>query len=303
MSDIFWGLIASLGERNIIKNEPLFRHTSFRIGGPADYYVTPRDEKGLRDVLSVAHEWETPVYVIGNGSNVLFGDGGYRGIVVQIGKEMGQMEWGDDNVVTVGAGAPLSTLAQNVAQKGWKGFEFAGGIPGSVGGAVVMNAGAYGGEIKDVLQSVRAISLKGEDESFTIEEMAMGYRTSVVQQRGSIVTSATFQFEGGDAEEILAKMKELNARRREKQPLEYPSAGSTFKRPEGHYAARLIEDAGLKGYREGDAMVSDKHAGFVVNVGNATAKEVLSVMKRVREEVLRKFGVALEPEVRVVGEI
>jgi UDP-N-acetylmuramate dehydrogenase len=300
--DVFRDLVLALGEENVKKNETLASHTTFRIGGVADYFVTPKDEKGLMAALTIARESETPVYRIGHGSNLLFSDKGYRGMIIKIGKGMDHITWLDETMVKVGAGASLSKFALDVAKKGFEGFEFAAGIPGSVGGAVTMNAGAYGGEIKDSIVSVEVMGNMGDVRELSKEELKLGYRTSVIQLCDHIVTSANFTFQKGKKEEILKKIKELNTKRKDKQPLDRPSAGSTFKRPEGYFAGKLIEDAGLKGYRIGDAMVSDKHSGFIINAGEATAAEVLLLVEYIQKEVFQQFHVNLEPEIRLVGE-
>ncbi len=243
---------------------------------------------------------DLPYYILGKGSNVLFADEGYPGVVIEIGAGMEKVERTGDTGIRAQAGVSLSALAVFAAREGLSGLEFAGGIPGTLGGAVTMNAGAYGGEMKDVIVSAKVMDEEGVVQELSCEELQLGYRTSIVQKKQLVVLEAEFLLKPGTTEEIQNTMKELNAKRREKQPLEYPSAGSTFKRPEGYFAGKLIEDAGLRGYRVGDAQVSEKHCGFVVNRGKATCAEVLQLIKDVQKEVKEQFGVQLEPEVRII---
>ena len=294
-----------IGGGQILENEPMKNHTTFRIGGPADVLVCPETEDGFIRGLGWCRRQKIPVYIIGNGSNLLVGDKGFRGVVFKICRNLDKTDIiEEDSVVRVhaGAGVMLAKLAKDVSAEGCGGFEFATGIPGTLGGAVTMNAGAYGGEMKDILKSVRAVDMEGNIREFSLEELELGYRTSRIQKEDLIVLSAEMVFEKGDAGAIMARVDELSRQRREKQPLEYPSAGSTFKRPEGYFAGKLIQDAGLKGYRVGDAMVSEKHSGFVINAGAATAEDVRRLMADVDGRVYEKFGVHLEPEVRLIGE-
>lgn len=284
----------------ILEQEPLSAHTTFRIGGPASFYMIPENAEEIREGIHFAKEREFPFITIGRGSNMLFPDEGYHGVVIEIGSGMNEIEYSGAGKIRAQAGALLSAIASEAARHSLTGFEFAGGIPGTLGGAVVMNAGAYGGEIKDCIVSARVMDSAGNESTLSREQLELGYRTSVIQSRGDLVLEAEFQFETGDPREIRERMKELNAKRREKQPLEFASAGSTFKRPEGHFAGKLIEDAGLRGYRIGDAQVSEKHCGFVVNRGHATAKEVLAVICDVQKKVLESSGVKLEPEVKII---
>ncbi|MCI8363985.1 MAG: UDP-N-acetylmuramate dehydrogenase [Eubacterium sp.] len=284
----------------ILEQEPLSAHTTFRIGGPASFYMIPENADEIREGIRFARERELPFITIGRGSNMLFPDEGYHGVVMEIGSGMNQIEYCGDGKIRAQAGALLSAIASEAAGHSLTGFEFAGGIPGTLGGAVVMNAGAYGGEIKDGIVGARVMDSEGNESWLNREQLELGYRTSVIQKQGDLVLEAEFQFETGDPGEIRERMKELNAKRRDKQPLEFASAGSTFKRPEGHFAGKLIEDAGLRGYRIGDAQVSEKHCGFVVNRGNATAKEVLAVICDVQKKVLESSGVMLEPEVKII---
>lgn len=284
----------------ILEQEPLGAHTTFRIGGPASFYMIPENAEEIREGIRFAKERGLPFITIGRGSNMLFPDEGYHGVVIEIGSGMNQIEYCGAGKIRAQAGALLSAIASEAARHSLTGFEFAGGIPGTLGGAVVMNAGAYGGEIKDSILSARVMDSAGNESCLDREQLELGYRTSVIQSRGDLVLEAEFQFEMGDSGEIRDRMKELSAKRRDKQPLEFASAGSTFKRPEGHFAGKLIEDAGLRGYRIGDAQVSEKHCGFVVNRGNATAKEVLAVICDVQKKVLESSGVKLEPEVKII---
>lgn len=285
------------------KDEPMSQHTTFRIGGPADIFIEASDTKELINIIRYLQREKCRYFVIGNGSNLLVDDKGYRGVIVSTkGNDNVRIyKEGDKNFVNAGAGILLSKLASITAQNGFAGFEFAGGIPGTLGGAVAMNAGAYGGEIKDVIESARVITSSGDIITLNKDELEMSYRSSIVQKEQMIVLDALFAFENGDRQQIEAKMKELNEQRRSKQPLEYGSAGSTFKRPEGHFAGKLIQDAGLKGYRCGDIMVSEKHSGFVVNVGNGTFEQAMSVIDHVRDEVMKSFGVNLELEVKILS--
>ena len=306
-----------LPQLSLMQDEPMKKHTTFRIGGPADYYAEP-DVSQISKLIEIAKACDMPVAVIGNGSNLLVGDKGIRGLVIGIGKGLSAIEvteavaqqstaqdftaQGNGRIITAGAGAILAAVAAKAAEASLSGLEFASGIPGSVGGAVVMNAGAYGGEIKDVLIDATVLTAEGELKTVTRDELDLSYRHSIVPEKGYIVLSARFRLTPKPQDEIKAYMAELRAKRVEKQPLEYPSAGSTFKRPEGYFAGKLIMDAGLRGYSVGDAQVSGKHCGFVVNKGEATAADVLTLIKDVQETVLKQFGVKLEPEVKMIGE-
>ena len=288
----------------IREQEPLSAHTTFRIGGPAAYYLIPENRDEVRDALVFAEEKKLPSSVLGRGSNMLFDDEGYEGVIIEIGRGMERvsMEGMPDGRVrvTAQAGIAMSSLAVQLAEAELTGFAFAGGIPGTLGGGITMNAGAYGGEIRDCILDATVITDSGEILVLAREQLELGYRTSVIQKKNYIVLEGSFVFTRGKKEEIMAEIKELNQRRRDKQPLEFPSAGSTFKRPEGHFAGKLIQDAGLRGYRVGDAQVSEKHSGFVINRGNATAAEVRQLIQDVQERVQEKFQVRLEPEVRIV---
>ena len=300
MSHFYDEITTALPELQVLKDEPMSRHTTFRIGGPADYFVCP-DRDQIAAVLAVAKKCGMAITVIGNGSNLLVGDKGIRGLVVEIGSAMNQIMV-DKNHITAGAGALLSQVAAKAAAAELGGMEFAAGIPGSVGGAVTMNAGAYGGEMKDILRTVTVLTPEGELKTLDVSEMDLSYRHSCVPEQQYIVLEAEIELGYKPEEEIRAQMEELRNKRIEKQPLEYPSAGSTFKRPEGYFAGKLIMDAGLRGYRVGAAQVSEKHCGFVINRKNASAQEVRQLMQDVQDKVKAQFGVMLEPEVKMLGE-
>ena len=301
MSNFYQKLCDAIGAASVREQEPMSAHTTFRAGGPARYFVTPEGEKELAAVLAACREAEKAYYILGNGSNLLVGDKGYRGVVIQICKRMNEIRT-EENKIYAQAGALLSKIAAQALSNSLTGFEFASGIPGTLGGAVMMNAGAYGGEMKHVLESADVLTPEGEFLTLSLEELELGYRTSVVATKGYTVLGATIALEKGNPEEIKAYMDDLKERRITKQPLEYASAGSTFKRPEGYFAGKLIQDSGLKGYSVGDAQISEKHSGFVINRGNASAKDVLSLIEHVQETVKEKFGVHLETEVKRIGE-
>ena len=285
---------------NIHLQEPMAGHTTFRIGGPADCFVQLEDEEQLRKVRRYLGLAGVPFFVLGNGSNLLVDDAGYRGVVLQIGQKMSDISVQGCHIIAK-AGATLRQVAAAALEHGLAGFEFASGIPGTVGGGVVMNAGAYGGEMSQVVDQVRVVSKEGESMVLDNDTMEFRYRGSVIRGSAFTVTEVTFRLEPGDREAIRAKMEELAARRREKQPLEYPSAGSTFKRPEGHFAGKLIMEAGFAGYRIGGAQVSEKHCGFVINTGDATARDVRALIKEIQERVKERFRVDLEPEIVFLG--
>ena len=290
-----------LGEEKVRISEPMNRHTTFRIGGPADYFLLPSTAEEVKKILEICKKKELPYFILGNGSNLLVSDEGYRGVIIQLYRNYGGITVEGTNI-RAGAGALLSQIASAAKNASLTGFEFAGGIPGTLGGAVVMNAGAYGGEMKDVLKEVTVMTEQGEIMTIPAEKLEMGYRTSLVKKAGYLVLEAVISLKAGDVEEIKAIMKDLTEKRVSKQPLEYPSAGSSFKRPEGYFAGKLIMDAGLRGYQVGGAQVSEKHCGFVINKGNATAADVCGLMKDVQEKVQEQFGVTLEPEVKFLGE-
>ncbi|MCR2002703.1 UDP-N-acetylmuramate dehydrogenase [Blautia caecimuris] len=293
--------IEILGNNRVLFDEPMSQHTTFRIGGPADVFVMPENYEQIREVLRLCKEEKLPFFVLGNGSNLLVSDSGYRGVIIQMDRNMEEIRL-DGEEIHACAGALLSSVAVAARNASLTGFEFAGGIPGTIGGAAVMNAGAYGGELKDVLKEVTVMTREGEILTIPAEKMEMGYRTSIIKTAGYLVLEAVISLKKGDEEAIRATMKDLSERRTEKQPLDYPSAGSTFKRPEGYFAGKLIMDSGLRGYRVGGAQVSEKHCGFVINAGGATAEDVRSLMDHVIRVVREKYGVTLEPEVKFLGD-
>lgn len=292
--------LRAMGQDRLLENEPMSRHTTFRVGGPADLMFLPASAQELCDALRLAREAGIPAQVLGNGSNLIVRDGGIRGLTIVLGEHFSDIRI-EGKRLCVQAGALLSRVATAAMEAGLSGLEFAGGIPGTLGGGCAMNAGAYGGQISDVLVSAEVL-LGGEVRTLSLEEMQMGYRTTLPLREGGVVLSACFELERDDPDAILSRMKELNARRRDKQPLNLPSAGSTFKRPEGHFAGALIEGCGLKGCAIGAAQVSEKHAGFIVNTGGATAKDILQLIAHVQAVVRRETGVELEPEVKIMGE-
>lgn len=289
-----------LTSERVLTMESMAKHTTFRVGGPAEYFVSPGSVEEIGQVLQLAKEQGVPVYVVGNGSNLLVMDAGIHGIVLHIGEKFRAIQV-EGNIITAQAGALLSQVARKTLDQGLTGFEFAAGIPGSIGGAVVMNAGAYDGEMKQVVKKVVCMTYEGELLEFSGEEMQFSYRHSILKETPMIVLEVVIELAPGEANAIKSKMDDLSKRRMEKQPLELPSAGSTFKRPEGYFAGKLIMDAGLAGYRVGGAMVSPKHCGFVVNAGGATAKDVQTLIDDVTEKVKAEFGVTLEPEVIFLG--
>ena len=291
----------NLGIADVKVDEPMSKHTSFKIGGTADIFVKADSIDKLRAILNFSKQKGIEYTIIGNGSNLLVKDNGIRGIVIKLDfKDIKIENLNDKQVkVTAEAGAMLGSLAQILAKENISGFEFASGIPGTLGGAVVMNAGAYGGEMKDIIEYVDVLFTSGETKRYSNEEMNFEYRKSIID-KDKIVLSAGIRLKKGDKNDIEALMNELKEKRTSKQPLEYPSSGSTFKRPEGYFAGKLIEDAGLKGYRVGGAMVSTKHSGFVINYDNATSSDVLKLIEDVRNIVNEKFGVMLEPEVKII---
>ena len=298
--DLLCALAGVAGEDNVLMSEPMREHTTFKIGGPADVFVTPDTEQGLVATLDTCYRCDLPLTIVGNGSDLLVGDKGIRGVVVALGEGLSDITV-DGTHVTAAAGALLSDVAAAAAEAGLTGMEPISGIPGSVGGACYMNAGAYDGCMADVLKEVRVLTPAGDVCDLGVDELDLGYRHSRIADEGLVVLSATFALTRADGEKIRQKMDDLTHRREEKQPLDLPSAGSTFKRPEGHFAGKLITDAGLRGYQVGGAAVSKKHAGFVVNVGGATAADVHAVIEHVQAEVERQFGVRLQPEVRFLG--
>lgn len=288
----------SLGAE-VFENEPMSRHTTFKLGGPADIFIVPGNKEMLQKINDFCKKEQICVFIIGNGSNLLISDKGIRGAVI---KSSGMNEIkAQDEIITCGAGVQLKTLCDFARNAGLTGLEFAYGIPGTVGGAVYMNAGAYGGEMKDAVTSVKYLEGTGERE-LNAGELNFGYRHSAFTGTGRVITEVALELKRGDKEEISAKMHELMERRRSKQPLEWPSAGSVFKRPAGNFAGTLIEKCGLKGTRVGGAMVSEKHAGFIVNAGGASCSNVLNLIEKIQSEVLKQTGISLECEIRMVGE-
>lgn len=294
-------LLDIVGKENIMMDEPMKKHVSFRVGGPADILVRPINEEQLKEILLYIKNEEIPYLIIGNGSNLLVRDGGIRGVVVELSDNFSDFKI-DGNKIEIKAGALLSRIGNAALRAELKGFEFASGIPGTFGGALAMNAGAYGGEIKDIVKTVKVMDKDGNILELSNEEMHFGYRRSTIVEKGYVALSAVVELEKGNYDDIKATMDDLRDRRTSKQPLNFASAGSTFKRPEGYFAGKLIQDSGLKGLSIGDAQVSEKHSGFVINRGNATAKELLDLMFAVKSTVNAKFGVMLEEEVKIVGE-
>lgn len=289
-----------MGGSGIFMEEPMKKHTTFRVGGPADVLVQP-DETALAAILALCRQYHVSYSFIGNGSNLLVGDKGIRGVVIEMTEPMGNIEV-HGTQITAQAGAMLSKIANTAASNGLGGMEFAAGIPGSVGGAVVMNAGAYGGEMKDIIEKVYVLDENGAQLELDRDALDLGYRHSCIPEKKYIVTKVVLELVPRNEAEIRSEMKELNEKRAEKQPLQYPSAGSTFKRPEGYFAGKLIMDAGLRGYQVGGAQVSEKHCGFVINKGDATAADICQLMRDVSDKVQAQFGVVLEPEVKMIGE-
>lgn len=283
-------------------NEPMRDHTSFKVGGPADYMVTPENLEELEKVIAFCRDKKLNFFILGLGSNILVRDKGIRGIVVKLGNGFKNVTI-DGEQISAEAGISLSDLAREAAGHGLGGLEFAEGIPGSLGGAVVMNAGAYGGEMKDILMEVTAISQDGDIKKYFPDEMSMTYRKSTFQLNGDTVISAVLKLHKDNVESIQARMEDFARRRKEKQPLEYPSAGSTFKRPPNHFVGPMIEELGLKGYQIGGAQVSTKHAGFIINAGNATASDVLALIDFIQKRVKERYSVELQPEIKVIGEV
>lgn len=299
--NLYQKLTEWMPEERVKKEEPMRLHTTFRVGGPADLFVSPNSVEEVCKVTALCREEGVPYYIMGNGSNLLVSDQGYRGVIIQFYKEMNDISV-EGTLLRAQAGALLSAVANRALSESLTGFEFAAGIPGTLGGACVMNAGAYGGEMKDVLKAVTVLTQEGEVLTLSNEELELGYRTSVIARKHYIVLEAEIALSEGKKEEIQAVMDDLKERRITKQPLEYPSAGSTFKRPEGYFAGKLIQDAGLRGFQVGGAQVSEKHCGFVINKDHATAAEIAELIRQVSGKVEAQFGVKLEPEVKRLGE-
>lgn len=298
--DFLSELINTVGKDNVFTDEKMDKHTTFRVGGPAKYLVTPTLAVQVMRLVTLCKESGIPYYVVGNGSNILVSDSGFEGMIILIGRGMSNITV-KGREITAEAGVLLPSLCAEAASRELSGLEFAAGIPGTVGGACVMNAGAYGGELKDVLIRVRALTPEGEIRDFEPEEMELGYRHSIFAGGGYVILEATVRLKEGNGREIQSRMEELAAKRRDKQPLEYPSAGSTFKRPKGYFAGQLIENAGLKGKGAGGACVSEKHAGFIINKDNATAKNIYDTIQFVIDTVESKYSIILEPEVKMIG--
>lgn len=294
-------IIERCGEKNCIEYEPMKNHTTFRIGGPARLFVTPEDAVMLRDVLGFCRDNNIETFILGNGSNLLVSDKGFDGVVIQIYKNFNSVNI-FTNRVSVGAGTLLSEVSAQAYKHSLKGFEFASGIPGTIGGAVIMNAGAYGGEMRDVVTEVVVITKENEVRTLHKSEFDFGYRRSAMMDNGDLILSVGLELQYGNKEEIKALRDELNQKRASKQPLQYPSAGSTFKRPEGNFAGKLIMEAGFRGYSVGGAQVSEKHCGFVINTGNATAADVIELTKRIKEKVYAENNIMLELEVKLLGD-
>lgn len=291
-----------IDEKFIKEDAPMAQHTSFKAGGKADILVEPQNAQQLKEVLKLLNSEDVNYMVLGNGSNILVRDGGYRGVIVKIGDAFNYVKQEDDTLIC-GSGTLMSIVSKNAVAAGLAGFEFASGIPGSIGGAVFMNAGAYGGEIVQVLQNAKVISKDGNREfDMTAEELQMGYRHSVLHETGDVVVEVALKLQPGNIDEIKANIADFTERRNSKQPVTFPSAGSFFKRPEGYFAGKLVQDAGFKGLSVGGAQVSELHSGFIINTGNATAADILQLMEIVQAGVFDKYGVKLEPEVRIIGE-
>lgn len=300
-NDMFEKLSRIIDKKNIYINEPMKKHTTFRVGGPADYFVLPTEVSQIINCIQLCKEEQIPYFILGNGSNLLVSDKGYRGVVIQIYKNMNHIQI-DGHKIKAQAGALLSQIAKKALDAGLSGFEFASGIPGTLGGAAVMNAGAYGGEMKDILTSVTVLDENGQILHLEAKDLQLGYRTSIIKEKGYVVLEVELELQMGDPTQIQKRMEELKGQRVTKQPLEFPSAGSTFKRPVGYFAGKLIQDAGLRGYRVGDAQVAEKHCGFVINRGEATAAEIIQLIKDVQKKVYEEFQVELETEVKFLGE-
>jgi len=286
----------------LLSNTPMSEHTSFKVGGAADLMIMPSRATKIKKAIDLCKSEGLPYFIMGKGSNLLVRDSGFRGVVICMSKYLEKIELADDCTIKAEAGTTLSKLASFAMERSLSGLEFASGIPGSLGGALYMNAGAYECEMKDIVLTAGVMNNSGEEFLMHISEMQLGYRSSVFQKSNYIIIDSTLRLSKGDKEQIKEKMLELNSRRKEKQPLDLPSGGSTFKRPEGYYASKLIDDAGLKGFTIGGAKVSEKHAGFIVNYNNATAKDIISLMEHVKSVVYEKFGVMLTPEVEIIGD-
>ncbi len=300
-SEVIEGLKKLIPEKDILIDELMSRHTTFRTGGPASLFLRPEDEMAVLSVVKFLRSNECPFFILGNGSNLLVSDKGYDGVVISL-ENLNDVHIEGDTTIVAEAGVLNSAIASLARDRSLAGFEFAAGIPGTIGGAMIMNAGAYGGEMKDIVESVRVITPDGVVAIISGSDCDFGYRTSALKRDGFVVTSARLVLVKGDQTAIAEGMKELALKRKEKQPLEYPSAGSTFKRPEGYFAGKLIEDAGLRGFTVGGAQVSEKHCGFVINKENATSTDIYNLIVEVKKRVLESSGVTLEPEVIMLGD-
>ena len=300
-SEVLAGLSKIVSREDILIDEPMSRHTTFRTGGPASLFLRTEDEKQAFDAVRFLRQQGEPFFILGNGSNLLVSDKGYEGVIISLDK-LDDLRIEEDTTIVAQAGVLNSSIASFARENSLSGFEFAAGIPGTIGGAMIMNAGAYGGEMKNITESVRAISPEGEICVLSGKDCDFGYRTSALKRGGFVVVSARLSLTGGNKDDISALMTELALKRKEKQPLEYPSAGSTFKRPEGYFAGKLIEDAGLRGFSVGGAQVSEKHCGFVINRDNATSTDIYELITEVKRRVLESSGVTLEPEVVMLGD-
>lgn len=306
MDEFYRALCRAAGEGQVKRQEPMALHTTFRAGGPAAFFAAVKTEEELRRTVHACREYQVPCYMLGNGSNLLVGSGGFPGVMICLEGEFKEWETVREEgsgraLLKAGAGVLLSKIGRAALEEGLTGFEFAAGIPGTLGGAAVMNAGAYGGEMKDILVSVRVMTPDGQVRELPAEELQLSYRHSCIPEKEYVVLSAVMELQEGSPDAIREKMEDLAFRRRDKQPLEYPSAGSTFKRPEGHFAGKLIEDAGLKGFSVGGAQVSEKHAGFVINRENASPEDIKDLIEAVRRRVFETSGIWLEPEVKLLG--
>ncbi len=299
-NEVYAALGQIVSKQDIYKNELMSRHTTFRTGGPASLFLRPRTTEEIKGVIKLLKRAEVDFFILGNGSNLLVSDKGYDGVVISL-SNFSDIKIEDETQVNAQAGAMNSAIASLARDNALAGFEFAAGIPGTIGGAMIMNAGAYGGEMKDITRQVQVLTPDGDIIKLDNNAMKFGYRSSAIKGKNFVVLSALLDLKKGNKDEISAQMQDLALRRKEKQPLEYPSAGSTFKRPEGYFAGKLIEDAGLRGFSVGDAAVSEKHCGFVINKGNATSTDIYELIKRVQDKVYDDAGVKLEPEVIMLG--
>lgn len=296
-------IVSELGIENIFFDAPMDREVSFKAGGKADIFIVPQNLDELIKAIVTARNYDIPLFIMGNGSNFIVRDEGFKGAIVKISSQyFNEVTFEEDlNLVNVQAGMLMSSLAREIQKRELTGFEFASGIPGSIGGAIFMNAGAYGGEMRDIVTKVRALDYNGNIVEFTKQELDFSYRHSIFHENKMVILDVTMELKKGKLKDIKEKTEELTRRRNEKQPVHLPSAGSFFKRPEGYYAGKLIQDAGLKGYKIGGAMVSDMHSGFIVNVENATATDIINLKEHIQKEVFEKFQVRLEPEIRILG--